>query len=310
MRAIAAALIALFPCFLFAQAEDEQDRWAPFRFFVGNWQGTEEGRPGVGRVETGFRFIYDETYLEVRSRGIFEPQERNPEGEVHQDVGYISYDGERESFVLREFHTEGYVNQYRLESLSPDGGTFAFVSESIENLAEGWQVRLTLRILDENAYGVTFEIAPPDRDFIMLLEGTLNRVEEAAMELKKLTPNLMVENVNETIEYYRDVLGFELVMTVPEEGEFDWAMMSCGGVELMFQSRGSLGAEYPPFAELEIGGSLGFYIEVAGIDELYAGLVERAEVVTEPHTTFYGMREFTIRDCNGYVLTFAERVEQ
>lgn len=134
--------------------------------------------------------------------------------------------------------------------------------------------------------------------------------EVRAVELIKLTPNLMVENVNATIEYYRDVLEFELVMSVPEEGEFDWAMMSCGGVELMFQSRGSLGSEYPPFAELEIGGSLGFYIEVAGIDELYSGLAERAEIVAEPHMAFYGMREFTIRDCNGYVLTFAEQVEQ
>ena len=310
MRAIAAALIALLPCLLCAQAEDEQDRWAPFRFFVGNWEGTEEGRPGVGSVETSFRFIYDETYLEVRNRGVFEPQERNPEGEVHLDVGYISYDGVRETFVLREFHVEGYVNQYRLESLSPDGGTFVFVSESIENLPEGWQVRLRLRLLDENAYGMTFEIAPPEGDFIMFLEGTLNRVEGAAMELKKLTPNLMVENVNETVDFYRDVLGFELAMSIPEEGELNWAMMSCGGVELMFQSRASVAEEFPPFGELEIGGSLGFYIEVAGIDELYAGLAERAEIVTEPHTTFYGMREFTIRDNNGYILTFAEQVEQ
>lgn len=39
--------------------------------------------------------------------------------------------------------------------------------------------------------------------------------------LEKLTPNLMVEDVNETIDYYKDVLGFELSMTNPKEGTFE-----------------------------------------------------------------------------------------
>ena len=35
------------------------------------------------------------------------------------------------------------------------------------------------------------------------------------MIIKKLIPNLMVEDVNRTAEFYRDVLGFEFVMGVP-----------------------------------------------------------------------------------------------
>lgn len=47
-----------------------------------------------------------------------------------------------------------------------------------------------------------------------------------AMQLKKLTPNVMVENVKHTTEFYRDVLGFQLITTVSPEGDtFDWAMM-------------------------------------------------------------------------------------
>ena len=42
--------------------------------------------------------------------------------------------------------------------------------------------------------------------------------------LKKLTPNLMVEHVNDTVTFYKDVLGFTLLASVPEEGEFNWAM--------------------------------------------------------------------------------------
>jgi len=65
--------------------------------------------------------------------------------------------------------------------------------------------------------------------------------------LKKLTPNLMVEDVRRTIGFYRDVLGFEPLSTVPEEGQVDWAMMRRDGVEIMCQARSSLAAELPAF---------------------------------------------------------------
>lgn len=63
--------------------------------------------------------------------------------------------------------------------------------------------------------------------------------------MKKLTPNLMVENVNKTVEFYKDILGFETVMTVPEEGVFNWAMMKNGNVEIMFQTKENLVKEIP-----------------------------------------------------------------
>ena len=37
------------------------------------------------------------------------------------------------------------------------------------------------------------------------------------MEIKKLTPNLMIEDVNKTIDFYKDILGFEFVHGVPTE---------------------------------------------------------------------------------------------
>ena len=46
-----------------------------------------------------------------------------------------------------------------------------------------------------------------------------------AITVKKLTPNIMVEHVNNTVDFYRDVLGFALLTSVPEQGTFDWAMM-------------------------------------------------------------------------------------
>jgi hypothetical protein len=62
---------------------------------------------------------------------------------VHEDWGFISYDNRRKTFVYRQFHIEGFVNQYALESLSPDSQSFTFVSECIQNIPTGWRAKET-----------------------------------------------------------------------------------------------------------------------------------------------------------------------
>ena len=128
--------------------------------------------------------------------------------------------------------------------------------------------------------------------------------------LKKLTPNLMVEDVNETVTFYQDVLGFALLASVPEEGQFNWAMMQHDAVEIMFQSRASLTEDVPLFKDKAIGGSLTLYIDVEDIKGLYGQVQNRVAILHEMSTTFYGTREFTIQDCNGYGLTFAQAVTE
>ncbi|HET7641262.1 MAG TPA: VOC family protein [Ktedonobacteraceae bacterium] len=124
--------------------------------------------------------------------------------------------------------------------------------------------------------------------------------------LKKLTPNLMVEDVNRTVAFYQEVLGFELLTSVPEEGQLAWAMLKRGGVELMFQTRGSLTEELPSLGGKDIGGTFNLYIDVEDIQGLYAAIRDKVTVVANMHTTFYGANEIAIEDCNGYILTFAE----
>lgn len=124
--------------------------------------------------------------------------------------------------------------------------------------------------------------------------------------LKKLTPNLMVENVAETLAFYREILGFEIVTTLPEQEPFDFAIVHRDGVELMFQSRLSLSENVPALTGSPIGASQTFYIEVEGIRGLYDSLREKVEIVVDFHTTFYGTHEFYFRDLNGYILSFSE----
>ena len=137
-----------------------------------------------------------------------------------------------------------------------------------------------------------------------------------AMKYKKLTTNMMVEDVNRTVDFYSDVLGFKLLMGVPEDSQeivtarqegqtLGFAIVKCANVEMMFQAKKSLAREIPEFSGMKIGGSLTFYVEVENVKELYEKLQGKVTIIRDMQTTFYGKREFCIRDCSGYVLTFA-----
>ncbi len=126
------------------------------------------------------------------------------------------------------------------------------------------------------------------------------------IRLKQLTPNLMVGNVNETVRFYQEILGFELVMSVPPEGMFNWAMVQHGDVSMMFQERENLIAEYPVLKDTPMGGGLTFYIKVRDVQSLYNRIKKQVTIALDLHKTFYGAEEFAIQDINGFVLTFAE----
>jgi len=119
-----------------------------------------------------------------------------------------------------------------------------------------------------------------------------------------LSPNIFVRDIKQTIGFYKQ-LGFNVTMSVPEEGDPVWAMMSCGNVNFMFQTFESLGDEIPEIHR-EDGGSLLFYIQTKDIREFHNQIKDKVQVIKGLEKTFYGATEFSIIDNNGYVLTFAE----
>ena len=172
---VIAFAIVLFPVVHHAQQGKKQDVWKPLRFFVGSWKGQGEGQPGVSKVERGYKFVLQDRFLEARNKSVYERQEDSPKGEVHEDWGLFSYDQDRDKLVFRQFHAEGFVNQYVLDSLTADGKTLVFVTEAIENFWPRWRARETYRILNDNEFTETFEIAPPDSDFELYMTNHFKR---------------------------------------------------------------------------------------------------------------------------------------
>ena len=129
------------------------------------------------------------------------------------------------------------------------------------------------------------------------------------MTYKNLSPNFAVEDVNKTVDFYTNVLGFSCIMTVPEEGQFVWAMVQADGLTIMFQEQKNLIEEYPQLEKFSIGGSLTFYINVTDIQKQYDNLNDKVTIAKDLHTTFYGATDFAIEDCNGYILTFSQSAD-
>lgn len=119
-----------------------------------------------------------------------------------------------------------------------------------------------------------------------------------------LSPNIFTTDIKKTVEFYQ-LLGFELLVTNPPDGEYIWAMMKNGAVTFMFQTVESLGEELPAINRTP-GGSLIFYIDVPDIQALFERIQHRVPVLKGLEKTFYGTTEFSILDVNGYVLTFAQ----
>jgi uncharacterized glyoxalase superfamily protein PhnB len=122
--------------------------------------------------------------------------------------------------------------------------------------------------------------------------------------MKSVSPNIFVTDINKTIDFYKQ-LGFDLTTTVPEEGNFIFAMMTCGNVTFMFQTFESLGNELPTVSR-QNGGSLLLYIQTTEIRKFFDQVKDKVKVVKGLEKTFYGATEFSIEDNNSYLLTFAE----
>ncbi len=176
MHRLAFLVILFVPVVVKTQDSAAKSPWDSLKFFVGHWQGTSQGEPGQGKGERNYEFVLGGKFLQLKNKSVYPPQEKNPKGEVHEDLGLYSYDGQRKKFVLRQFHVEGFVNEYVEQERAADGKTLVFVTDRIENIPEGWRARETYKIVNQDEYTEVFELAPPQKEFELYAESHWKRV--------------------------------------------------------------------------------------------------------------------------------------
>lgn len=126
-------------------------------------------------------------------------------------------------------------------------------------------------------------------------------------QITKFTPNLIVSNVEQSMAFYRDVLGFTIVTTVPEAPPFMFAIATAGDVQVFFNAPEAAYEEYPAFKSQPIGGTMTMFFEVTEIEAAHAALAPKVRIVMPLEKKWYGMTEFAFLDPDGYVITYAQR---
>jgi uncharacterized glyoxalase superfamily protein PhnB len=116
---------------------------------------------------------------------------------------------------------------------------------------------------------------------------------------ERIVPMIHVPDVGSTIDWYLSI-GFAVRRTGEEDGVLVWASLVYGESEIMLSCGGK--ASSAPRREFDL------YIHMDRVDQLHEQFKGRVDVVEDLHDTFYGMREFIIRDNNGFWITFGQPV--
>ena len=119
------------------------------------------------------------------------------------------------------------------------------------------------------------------------------------MKYKRLTPMLWTEDLQASIAFYTQILGF----TCAEfNEEWQWAALHLDAIELMLAQPN----QHTPYDKIGFTGS--FYIEVDDVETLWLRLKNKTTIVYELETFDWGMKEFAIKDNNGYMLQFGQNM--
>lgn len=127
------------------------------------------------------------------------------------------------------------------------------------------------------------------------------------MKLTGITPNLVTDDVERSVAFYCDVLGFRVTTRVPDEGKMVFAMLERDGINVFVNATAAVKDDMPD-APLTPGRSgVAMFVIVEGVAAFWDAIRERATVIMPLKDQWYGMTEFAIVDPDGYVITFAER---
>ena len=117
-----------------------------------------------------------------------------------------------------------------------------------------------------------------------------------------VSPTLAVRDMKQTIQFYRDSLGFKMGMAFPDADNPEYADLSKDGMVIMLIPTKNAGIG----GNQKLGIGVNLYMQIDGnIDEYYSELKKKGvEISVDIKDEPFGIRDFTVEDINGYKLTF------
>lgn len=126
------------------------------------------------------------------------------------------------------------------------------------------------------------------------------------MNVKRITPVLLVKEIEPLIPFWVDRLGFTKTVEVPDGNKLGFVIFQKESVEVMYQTYSSVEKDAPPSMSAEARkGPTYLYMEVDNLDAVFAAM-KGIKMVMPMRTAFYGMKEFAVLDPGGHFVTFAQ----
>ncbi|OGK14310.1 hypothetical protein A3A93_03185 [Candidatus Roizmanbacteria bacterium RIFCSPLOWO2_01_FULL_38_12] len=125
------------------------------------------------------------------------------------------------------------------------------------------------------------------------------------MKINQLIPELLIEDMQKTLRFYHEVLGFQSEIVFPEKNPI-FAQIGKDDAHIMLYSRNDFQREIPKLKQVKMGGSILLYFKVEKIKDFYKQIKDKVKIIQTIHETEYDSIEFTIEDCNGYLLAFSQ----
>ena len=120
------------------------------------------------------------------------------------------------------------------------------------------------------------------------------------MKFLSLRPMMWSRELQQTIDFYTQVLGF----TCAEyNDDWGWAVLQRDDIEIMV----AIPNEHTPFDKPMFTGSL--YIVTDNVDYWWERLKDKVKLCYDIEDFEYNMREFAFYDNNGYLLQYGQEIE-
>ena len=137
---------------------------------------------------------------------------------------------------------------------------------------------------------------------------TTQTEEKKIMNVKRITPVLLVKEIEPVVPFWVEKLGFAKTVEVPDGSKIGFVAFQKGTTEVMYQTYASVEKDAPPAMASEARkGPTFLYVEVDNFDAMLAAMKD-VKIVMPVRTAFYGMKEIGVQEPGGHFITFAQPV--
>lgn len=118
-----------------------------------------------------------------------------------------------------------------------------------------------------------------------------------------LIPSFPVADINRSVEFYQEVLGFELVRITGKD-DVTRAFLRAGQLRIVFRS--VAGESVVDYRKPTLEDRIILHIPIDDVRRLYDRIRGQVPLISDLEPRLFGAYEFTIEDVNGILLTFSE----